>query len=457
MKILVLSTFDKSSGGGQSRIAWELAEALSEKEEVSIMTPGKSYEIDKTSKGLQTIYFKEAGTYEGLSVPIFTRRGIKKVFSLLDEYNPDVVHVHDPGLLTLIVQMWALRHKKLIFLTSHTLPTRFMDFGVAEVLTSVVQKFLNIPLKPYLNSVYNNADVVVALNQCAKEDIRKFGYKGSLEVIPNGKDLKMFYYCEVTDIKKNEHILTFVGWISERKNQGYLVEVMKYLPNNYKLKLIGDTLNQDYRDKLDKIIKKHDLEDRVEFTGQIPYDNIPKLLSNTSVFLSASLMEVQSLVIMEALGSGTPIVGLSNETMEELIDNSTGRNLAKNTDPKEFAKIVEKVCSLNKRKYKRMSKNCRERVKHMDWDKIADRTIKAYEEYLNRDQKISGRHGRIERFMNLLPKRVQRILDRSSNDKGKIPPKIIIMTLIVIFISGGFLLLFTFPRKWFKKIIKRER
>ena len=45
---------------------------------------------------------------------------------------------------------------------------------------------------------------------------------------------------------------------------------------------------------------------------------IPNYLERAHVFPSASKMEVQSLVVIEALASGTPVVGLSNETIDEL-------------------------------------------------------------------------------------------------------------------------------------------
>jgi len=53
--------------------------------------------------------------------------------------------------------------------------------------------------------------------------------------------------------------------------------------------------------------------------GEIPYHQIPQILEKTHVLVSASKMEVQSLVIIEALTSGTPVVGLANETIDELI------------------------------------------------------------------------------------------------------------------------------------------
>ncbi len=48
----------------------------------------------------------------------------------------------------------------------------------------------------------------------------------------------------------------------------------------------------------------------------------------THAFVSASKMEVQSLAIIEALASGSPVIGLGNETVDELVDETNGSTVA---------------------------------------------------------------------------------------------------------------------------------
>ena len=89
-------------------------------------------------------------------------------------------------------------------------------------------------------------------------------------------------------------------------------------------------------------------------------------------------MEVQSLAVLEALASGTPVLGLSNETIDELVDASVGGRLPKNTPPEEFARAVRTLCETDKDSYKGMCHDARKRVARYDWSNNLDLTEKMY-------------------------------------------------------------------------------
>jgi glycosyltransferase involved in cell wall biosynthesis len=86
-------------------------------------------------------------------------------------------------------------------------------------------------------------------------------------------------------------------------------------------------------------------------------------------------MEVQSLVIIEALASGTPVVGLSNETVDELVDASDGIRLSKDASPREFAAAVHKICELGEAEYRKLCENSRSRVNTLDWSIVMEKTL----------------------------------------------------------------------------------
>jgi hypothetical protein len=90
-------------------------------------------------------------------------------------------------------------------------------------------------------------------------------------------------------------------------------------------------------------------------------------------------MEVQSLVIIEALASGTPVVGLSNETVDELVDESDGICLSKDASPDAFAAAIQSVCSLPPGEYTALCEQARERVKDLDWSNVMEKTVRQYE------------------------------------------------------------------------------
>jgi hypothetical protein len=116
----------------------------------------------------------------------------------------------------------------------------------------------------------------------------------------------------------------------------------------------------------------------VELTGEVEHHQIPEILEKAHIFVSASKMEVQSLVVIEALASGTPVVCLSNETTDELIDDSLGIRLPAEADPVEFARAVEKISNLSPDAYQAMCQNARTRVQHLDWARARAHTVELY-------------------------------------------------------------------------------
>jgi hypothetical protein len=145
------------------------------------------------------------------------------------------------------------------------------------------------------------------------------------------------------------------------------------------MQFVGKALKQEYKEKLQGYISQHDLHN-AEFVGQVEHERIPEYLEKAHVFPSASKMEVQSLVVIEALASGTPVVGLSNETIDELVNTQVGCWLEKETPPEEFADRIRDICQLEQGEYEEMCRQAQKRVKHLDWSEIVEQTTAAYQE-----------------------------------------------------------------------------
>ena len=384
MKIVFTSIFRSGSGGGGGRVAHELAQQFSRDHEVVIICPADRTGYFPGENGLPVFGIRSAGDAE-FQMPDLSSSSVRDLFDFLDDFKPDIVHAHEPALIGLIGQVWARMNSVPFVHTSHVLPTKAVDFGTTDKI-NVPASLANSPISEFaihsiLANFFTNCDALIALNQSAYDSIRDFGYSGPVFIVPNGRVLTHYSSKQIADINSEQKILIFVGFLNERKNQHYLLKAMKYLPENYLLRLIGKPLHLDYKEKLDKYIKKHKLTN-VEFVGQIEHEQIPVFLESAHVFTSASTMEVQSLVVIEALASGTPVVGLSNETIDELVSDDVGAWLFKNKKPSEFADQIMRICSMPEDQYGEICQNARDRVAHLDWSNVVETTTLAYREIL---------------------------------------------------------------------------
>jgi len=379
MRIAFITLFKEGCGGGEGRVAHEMAHHCATCHEVVLICPGERTGLHRAAHNLQVFTVKSAGEGD-LYVAALSAKQVKGIFDFLDAFRPDVVHAHEPLSLGLIGQVWAKMHNVPFVHTAHVLPSKMFHFGATEAITvlrsSIGETIARQSLSNFFLNFYENCDAIFALNRFAAEDIREFADCDRIFMIPNGLDLGRYRACPNADTASPKKTLTFVGYLSERKNQLYLLKALGHLPS-YRLQLIGEPLKPTYDRQLKDFAREHDLD--VVFAGFVDHQEIPDYLAKTHVLASASQMEVQSLVVIEALASGTPVVGLSNETIDELVDEKVGARLPKDTDPREFARHVERICRLPQSEYDALCENARERVREHNWPNVIAQTVAIYE------------------------------------------------------------------------------
>ncbi len=429
MKVVFTSMFRRGHGGGEGRVAHELASHFAGRHDVVMVCPADETGLSETEvSGLRIFGVRSAGGGE-FRMPALSAKTVRALFDFLDDFNPDVVHAHEPALMGLIGQIWAKMHRVPFMHTSHVLPAKVLNFGAADALDMKILQgsFSELISRRLLTDFYENCDAIIALNQSAVDAFRKFGYDGKLFVIPNGRNLARYASCSVADVGAANKTLSFIGYLSERKNQVYLVDAHRYLSEGYELLLIGKALKPRYEKELRRYCAAHGL-DTVVFTGQVPHEEIPSYLEKTHVFVSASKMEVQSLVVIESLASGTPVVGLSNETIDEFVDDEVGCRLPGDAHPQRFAASVERICALSQPEYDRLCESARERVGHLDWSNVVEQTLAAYRELVEKKPSVTKEKGAV--LANLVsflpPGEVKEVLEQriegAQSDPGLVSP-----------------------------------
>ena len=123
------------------------------------------------------------------------------------------------------------------------------------------------------------------------------------------KEIYMFKDNERNEYRRNvgvnttDFVCICVATLSERKNQTFLIEIIKELPSFFKLLLVGDGA---IRPQLIDFAKEIGVDDRVLFLGD--RDDVPALLSAADCFVLASKAEGLGLAAVEAEVNGLPCV-----------------------------------------------------------------------------------------------------------------------------------------------------
>ena len=167
------------------------------------------------------------------------------------------------------------------------------------------------------------------------------------KLFPRKKTLYLpipFTKKELSDSHPDKGALVYVGTIEPRKGLKYLIESLiglKKRGRNYRLTIVGKTIDNEYKESLDKLIIDADLN--VNYTGFIETNEKNRILSEADVFVFPSLLEGYGMVLCEAMACGLPVVCFDNSAMPFTVHDGENGLLVPNKNCMEFTNAIERI------------------------------------------------------------------------------------------------------------------
>jgi len=306
---------------------------------------------------------------------------VLKVIKILQNIDPDVIHVHAHGSLLLgpvIYKILLNKEVKIIF-TFHTQPhtTFFLTGKSARERGAIRQIFFNYLLR--------HCDTTTYVSKSLMESLRVTGVKiVNPVVISNGVVAKTVNSEDITSFKLKHNlenlypILCMVANLAwDWKVKGIMIliqsfkEILTYYPKA-RLLIVGDG---QYRKILEDYTEKEGLRNQVIFTGNM--DNPFIALSACDIYCHISLNEAFGLAPLEAMIMGKPIIASNDAGLPEIITDGLNGILV-NSDSNSVAKAILSLVK-NSNLVRKLSENAIISAKtKFSWKKIAKEYIKLY-------------------------------------------------------------------------------
>ena len=236
----------------------------------------------------------------------------------------EVVHVHHPFLSGRLALHYCRPKQIPIIFTNHT---RY-DLYAQAYFPAMPEKVSQGLLQAYMPDFCKAVDLVISPSEGMKKVLSTLGVRDPIEVVPNGVDLDLFYKARPLRRTKfgfsdEDILLVYAGRIAPEKSLDFLLESLSGVAqaiSNVHLLIVGRG-QQQYEEKLKTLTYELGLKERVHFIGLIPYDQLPSYLAMCDAFVTASITEVHPLSVIEAMGTGLPIMGVDSVGVGDTVED----------------------------------------------------------------------------------------------------------------------------------------
>ncbi|HEX2941812.1 MAG TPA: glycosyltransferase, partial [Rhodopila sp.] len=161
-----------------------------------------------------------------------------------------------------------------------------------------------------IQGAIRDAAALVAVSAALKQRLVELGApEDKVTVLRNGVETRVFQppadrTATRTALGLTGPTLISVGGLIERKGHHRTIEAMRQLPG-FTLMIVGEGPE---RDRLQALIARHRLADRVRLLGPRPHRDLPALYGAADASVLASSREGWANVLLESMACGTPVV-----------------------------------------------------------------------------------------------------------------------------------------------------
>ncbi|MGN7939441.1 glycosyltransferase family 4 protein [Virgibacillus sp. 6R] len=262
-----------------------------------------------------------------------------KVFKLAKETKADLYHFHDPELIPVGVLLRIFTRKPVIFDVHEHYPNAIMS-----------KKYLKSWLKKPIRLAY---EIIEKLSLPILS-----GVIYTTEEI--GKRYKSYTSCKIenyplTDmfpplqkVKGDHHTLLYLGGITRIRGIEELIDGFAKVAierPEAKLLFVGGFESDSFEREIKQKVKEHHLEEKVQFKGKVPYEQIEEYLSTASIGIIPYLPVPNHLVclpnkLFEYMAAGVAVISSDFPHYRKVVESSSSGLLIDPESPQSIAKAM---------------------------------------------------------------------------------------------------------------------
>lgn len=390
MKIILAteSYYPNIDGGAiaQHRLVNEL---IKKGHKVYVIAPNLRFINSKENEKDSTIYRPR-----GIVLPLymnskyhFSPFPLFYVKKIINKIKPDLINVCSPYPISISAVLYAKKFKIPVVGSIHILPENMLSPFIGRKYYD----FLRENSWKYLINFYNFVDQATIPTQTGANMYIKQGLKTDLIPISNGVNTDLFnprnngkYLRNKFDLPDKKLVL-YTGRICAEKNLDVLIKsipkVIQKIDSHFLFCGSGGT----YKEKMKKLVENLGVSSYTTFIDFLDWEDYPNIYNIADVFVMPAEAELQSIVTMEAIASGMPVIVVNNGAVPELANEDNGFLF----EPKNCQQLSNNIIRIlsNDELRKNMGKNSLSLAKKHSMKYVAEQFEEVYNKTITRYKK----------------------------------------------------------------------
>jgi glycosyltransferase involved in cell wall biosynthesis len=188
-----------------------------------------------------------------------------------------------------------------------------------------IDKTLPFPFEQFRSYVLRHADFAIGRSTAAVEVLRRKGFRGSAQVVPNAVDPDLFRPMDCAKCREElgveGFVAGYVGRVVPEKGIEDLLDALVSCPAQVNLLVVGQVSQGDI---WQAHVRARGLATRVRFVGACPSSELPRIMNAMDTLVvpsrtTASWKEQFGRVVIEAHACGVPVVGSDSGAIPEVV------------------------------------------------------------------------------------------------------------------------------------------
>lgn len=261
---------------------------------------------------------------------------------------------------------------------------------VASVHASDIKVMTDTIYKPYfgkkLFDAYKRADAISARSYALAKKIKKLSPYAQEKtfIAPSGISPEIVepieFFEQKAEVRNEPFIISTTAKLIKRKNVDIIIKALyKAKLDNYVLRIMGDGPE---RAKLEKLVKRLKMEEKVIFEGNIPNNEVLVKLRLSDLFILVSTGETFGMAYLEAGSRANVVVATENDGVAGFIKYNLNGFTCK-PDVQELANLIDDIYEMPRSEIRRIILTLRK-------DLLANDSKTVSQRYLDKIKSLTG-------------------------------------------------------------------